>query len=357
MLGGIIPNRNVRRTPMVTPSECFEDFEVLSNTHTKEGWEKAHKQFPIRITRSWYERIITSDGPLARQVFPQSSEMQNLELQVGITDPVGEQSKMPNPYLVRKHKDRLLLLLSRKCHVHCRYCFRRTLNNPTEPTKDELQSSIDYILESGVEEVILSGGDPLFASNEKLLWVLTKLQSIPTIRIHTRAPVTFPNRVTKELVETLLIHNNVWMIVHCNHPNELNVPVLNGLQLFRDNGIPVLNQSVLLKGVNDDPNVLAELSRLLVRNSVFPYYLHHTDRVSGAEDFFVEVEDGLNIYRTLETLVSGLALPKYVIDLPDGSGKIPVARYWDDIQSSMGSSNTIKSESKFHSSSSSIDRV
>ena len=342
---------------MVTTSECLEDFSILSDTHIQDGWENAHNQFPIRITRSWYERIQSLDGPLARQVFPQPSEMKSTMDSNGRLDPVGEQSKMPTPYLVRKHQDRLLLLLSRNCHLHCRYCFRRTLESQAEPTRKQLDESIDYILKSGVEEVILSGGDPLFVSNEKLQWVLERLQSISTIRIHSRAPITFPQRVTKELCRVLSTHSNIWLIVHCNHVNELSDSVLDGLKILRNYGIPILNQSVLLKGVNDNPDILADLFRTLVRNSIFPYYLHHTDRVAGAEDFYVDIPDGLTIYRQLETKLSGVALPKYVIDLPDGSGKIPVERYWQSIQSSLDSSNTTKSESKFHSSSSSKDKV
>jgi lysine 2,3-aminomutase len=196
-----------------------------------------------------------------------------------------------------------------------------------EPTEEELNIAIDYLLNSGVEEVILSGGDPLFLNNDRLKQILERLHSIPTIRIHTRAPITFPSRVNEGLIRTLSVHSNIWVIVHCNHAQELNDEVKHGLQSVRNAGIPLLNQSVLLKGVNDDAAILAELSRTLVRIGVFPYYLHHTDRVQGAEDFFVSLQDGMAVYQELEHMVSGMALPKYVIDLPDGSGKIPVQRY------------------------------
>lgn len=313
--------------PMVTQKECLERFPTLKTSSSMNGWEHADSQFPIRITRSWANRIQSLSGPLARQVFPQPSEMTPLRFIESLVNPVGEQEKIPVPFVVQKHENRALLLVSRKCHLHCRYCFRRTLDDLVEPTEEELSVAMDYLLNSGVEEVILSGGDPLFLNNDRLEQILERLQSIPTIRIHTRAPITFPSRVNEGLIRTLGVHSNIWVIIHCNHSQELNDEVKNGLERIRNAGIPLLNQSVLLKGVNDDVSTLADLSRSLVRIGVFPYYLHHTDRVQGAEDFFVSLKDGIELYQQLERVVSGMALPKYVIDLPDGSGKIPVQRY------------------------------
>jgi len=316
-----------KQTSMVTHKECTERFSSLQTETAKRGWLTADSQFPVRITRSWYHRIQSLSDPLAKQVFPQPTEMQAGLQTDALQNPVGELDKQPVPFVVQKHANRALLLVSRKCHLHCRYCFRRTLDDLIEPTQQELDKAIDYILSSGVEEVILSGGDPLFLNNDRLFGILERLVSIPTIRIHTRAPITFPSRVNVGLVEVLGQYSNLWVIVHCNHAQELNAEVVEGLQRLRVSGIPLLNQSVLLKGVNDDPDVLADLCRRLVRIGVFPYYLHHTDRVQGAEDFFVTLADGLQIYLALEQKVSGLALPKYVIDAPDGSGKVPVERY------------------------------
>jgi len=313
--------------PMVTQKECLERFPTLNTSTTKTGWEHADSQFPIRITRSWANRIQSLSDPLAKQVFPQPSEMTQLRFTDALENPVGEKDKIPVPFVVQKHENRALLLVSRKCHLHCRYCFRRTLDDLVEPTEAELNIAIDYLLNSGVEEVILSGGDPLFLNNDRLQQILERLHSIPTIRIHTRAPITFPSRVNEGLIRTLSVHSNIWIIVHCNHSQELNDEVKHGLKWIRNAGIPLLNQSVLLKGVNDDASILAELSRTLVRIGIFPYYLHHTDRVQGAEDFFVSLQDGMALYQELEQRISGIALPKYVIDLPDGSGKIPVNRY------------------------------
>ena len=166
----------------------------------------------------------------------------------------------------------------------------------------------------------------LFLPDEKLGRIIDRLREIPTLRIHTRAPITYPSRIRATLFDALKKHPNVWIIVHCNHKQELSTDVREALRQIRQACIPLLNQSVLLKGVNDNAETLADLSTELVRLGVFPYYLHHTDKVIGAEDFYVTLEDGKQIMRKLETMVSGMALPKYVIDLPDGSGKIPVER-------------------------------
>ena len=311
---------------MVNQTEVRAEFPSINGGSDRAAWKKADSQFPIRITRSWFNRIQSSEDPLARQVFPQPAEMNESTTLDGLLNPVGEQEKMPVPFVVQKHDNRLLLLVSRKCHLHCRYCFRRTLDDQIEPTSFELNRAIDYVLQSGVEEVILSGGDPLFLPDVKLGSIIERLIDIPTLRIHTRAPITFPSRVRSELIDALSRHPNVWMLIHCNHKRELSPDVCDALRQIRQANIPLLNQSVLLKGVNDDPQVLADLSAALVRLGVFPYYLHHTDQVAGAEDFYVSLQTGWRIYTKLETLVSGVALPKYVIDLPDGSGKIPVER-------------------------------
>ncbi len=319
-------NRKV--SGMVTHTECRERFPALTSSDSVQGWNNADTKFPIRVTRSWFERIQSPSDPLAKQVFPGSSEQVGIESPIqSLSNPVGEKNKQPVPFVVQKHPNRLLLLVSRKCHLHCRYCFRRTLDDLVEPTKEQLQTAIDYVLSSGVEEVILSGGDPLFLNNDRLKDVLSRLVEIPTVRIHSRAPITYPTRVSQELLRALSIHPNVWLIVHCNHLQELNAEVRSGIHTLRMGGIPLLNQSVLLKGINDSLSAQVELCRALVRLGVFPYYLHHTDRVEGAEDFFVDVADGLRLYKAMEENLSGMALPKYVIDLPDGSGKIPVERY------------------------------
>lgn len=263
--------------------------------------------------------------PLALQALPDPREL--LPDPGDLDDPVGEQGLSPVPWVIRKHADRALLLLTRRCHMYCRYCFRRTLETAgrEDPTEAELDAAIAWCRASGAREVILSGGDPLAVRDERLFAVIDQLRpAISVIRIHTRAPITAPERVTDALVSGLSARRPVWVIVHTNHPRELSEAVRGALARIVDAGVPVLNQSVLLRGVNDDPAVLAELCEALVALRVFPYYLHLTDRVRGNAHLRVGADAGLRIHAALARRVSGIALPQFVTDLPDGSGKIAV---------------------------------
>jgi len=289
-------------------------------------WRAADELFSIRVTRSFWERMDLDDpdDPLARQVLPDERELDDPD---GLVDPVGDAACSPVPWVVHKYADRVLLLLTKRCHLYCRYCFRRTFD-PTQaqdPSPPELERALEYCRTAGVHEVILSGGDPLTTRDATLLDVIDRLRpQVPRIRIHTRAPITRPDRVTPELVQGLRARRPVWVVVHCNHARELSPAVDRALGQLVDAGVPVLNQAVLLAGINDDADVLAELGRALVLRGVKPYYLHHTDRVRGAGHFAVELERGLAIYRALRERVDGLSLPRYVIDPPDGSGKMDV---------------------------------
>jgi len=309
---------------MVGRAEVLEARPDLAAT-----WTAADASFPVRVTRSFWERMDQVDptDPLARQVLPDPSEL--VDHPGDRPDPVGDRQMSPLPWVVRKHADRVLLLLTKRCHLYCRYCFRRT-HDPSDgldPTSEEWEAALRYAETSGAEEVLLSGGDPLAVNPRRLLATIDRLRgAIPVIRIHTRAPITFPDAVTPALVAGLVERAPVWVVVHCNHPAELSAEVDAALARLVDAGIPVLNQAVLLRGVNDDPEVLAELSRALVRRRVYPYYLHHTDPVTGNAHLRVDLERGWAIYEDLRARVSGVALPAYVIDLPDGSGKVPVAR-------------------------------
>ena len=208
----------------------------------------------------------------------------------------------------------------------CRYCFRRAHGEALDPTKEELSNAIHWLNNQPLEEVILTGGDPLAAHPKRLFETLSQLKA-PTLRIHTRAPVTAPKKISSELIQRLAAVKNLWLIIHCNHPNELNDEVRNVLSECVGMGIPVLNQSVLLKGVNNDAKILIELMRALTQLRVFPYYLHHTDAVVGAGHFQVSLEEGLNIYTELKNNLSGMSLPRYVIDPPSGTGKVDVEYY------------------------------
>ena len=297
---------------------------VHARPELADDWQALDAAFPVRIPRSFWERLDPTDptDPLTIQALPDPREL--VPDPHDIDDPVGDIAQSPMPWVVRKHADRLLLLLTKRCHLDCRYCFRRTHSPGGEdPTPDQWRNMLDYAASAGVEEVILSGGDPLALRDDRLFEAIDALRpTVPVIRVHSRAPITAPFRVTDALVAGLKARGPVWLVVHTNHPRELSPEVDEALQKLVDAGIPVLNQSVLLRGVNDDPDVLAELSRQLVRRRVFPYYLHHPDAVPGNAHLRVSVAEGLAIVEGLRRRVSGIALPTYVIDPPDGSGKL-----------------------------------
>lgn len=298
---------------------------VRSRPDLADVWDRAAACFPVRVTRSFWRRAQRSEA-LAAQILPDARELEVVD--GDHLDPVGDLACSPVPWVVHKYPSRVLLLLTKRCHLYCRYCFRRnvTMSERTDPSPSEWEAALAYARDCGATEAILSGGDPLAVRDSRLFEAIDALsEAIPVLRIHTRAPITKPDRVTRALVEGLSSRQPVWVVVHANHPDELSPEVDEALARMVDAGIPVLNQSVLLRGVNDDPTVLAELFEGLVRRRVFPYYLHHTDRAAGAAHFAVGIEEGLGIYRALRDRVSGIALPRYVIDPPDGSGKVDVA--------------------------------
>ena len=297
--------------------------EVLARGHSSEDvYAAANALFAVRLTRSFADRIDWADpnDPLLLQVVPQKEELSG----DGLFDPVGDAKQSPVPWIVRKHKDRVLLLVTKQCHLHCRYCFRRTYA-PTDrmhPTPEEWAAAMDYIKREQPNEVILSGGDPLTLSNEKLFRIIDEVSEYcKVVRIHSRAPVTYPSRVTQELVHGLRERRPVWFVTHCNHARELNDDVRRAFRCIVDAGIPLLNQMVLLRHINDSVETLKGLCEVLVLLGVAPYYLHHPDRVRGASHFYVSLDEGKRIYRELCQQISGIACPKYVIDPPNGEGK------------------------------------
>lgn len=294
-------------------------------------WDAVADSFPVHVTRSFWRRIDGADptDPLARQVLPDPVEL--VPDDGDMDDPVGDRLKSPVPWVVHKHPDRVLLLLTKRCHIYCRYCFRRT-HDPEEgedPSPAAWDEAMRYATTCGAREAILSGGDPLAVRDSRLFDTIDRLKraGIRRVRIHTRAPIALPDRITEALVQGLAARAPVWVVVHCNHPRELAPDVDAALARLVDAGIPVMNQAVMLAGVNDDPAVLAELCEGLIDRRVKPYYLHHTDPVTGNAAFRVSIERGLQIVADLRTRVSGIAMPRYVIDPPDGSGKVDVAEY------------------------------
>jgi lysine 2,3-aminomutase len=288
-------------------------------------WGEADRAFPVRVSRSWWARMDPTDptDPLALQVLPDPREL--LPDPEGLADPVGDAACSPVPWVVHKYPSRVLLLVTKRCHVDCRYCFRRD-HHPGEaqdPTPEEWERAIAYVRDARPDEVILSGGDPLAVPDARLLDSIDRVRDAAgVVRIHTRAPITFPARVTEALAVGLRARAPVWVVVHCNHPRELSPDVDEALARLVDHGVPVLNQTVLLAGVNDDVDTLASLSTSLVGRRVFPYYLHVTDRVRGNAHLRVGLEDAVALHRALQTRVSGVALPRLVVDPPEGTGKV-----------------------------------
>jgi lysine 2,3-aminomutase len=297
--------------------------------HADAPWRDAARAFPVRWPAGYLALAERPGGEAIRRMgVPDPSE---LRPDPGdLADPVGESRRSAVPFVVQKHADRAILLVTARCHFYCRFCFRRSFpgGDHRDPTAAQLDAALDHLLgQPGLREVILSGGDPLVLPDERLAAIVARIRraaQVETVRVHTRAPVHYPERVTDELVRLLAAAGPAWVVVHFDHPAELHAAALGAVGRLVDAGVPVLDQSVLLAGVNDDPDVLAELCRGLYRARVKPYYLHHPDRAPGNARFRVTVPRGLSIYRDLRKLLSGPALPAYVIDLPDGTGKVPV---------------------------------
>lgn len=283
---------------------------------------RADALFPVRITRSFSDRANLADptDPLAMQVVPHPGELD----EDGLDDPVGEKTHSPVPWLVRKYDDRALFLVTKRCHLYCRYCFRRTHSpdDTLDPSDAAVEAVFEYLKgEPLVREVILSGGDPLVLPQKRLLALVDRLISLgKRVRIHTRGPITFPASIDPAFAEALAARG-VFVVVHCNHPRELAPDVDVALRTLVNAGVPMLSQGVLLKGVNDDPDVLVELFEALIRRRVRPYYLHHPDEVEGNAHFRVSMDRGLAIVAAVRERIGGIAVPRYVWDPPAGTGK------------------------------------
>ena len=290
-------------------------------------------RFPVRWTRADLDLVDPSDpsDPIRRIAFPDPVEL--VSAPTDLDDPVGERDRTPVPYVVRKHRDRAVLLVTSTCHVYCRFCFRRSFPDGShrDPDPDALETALRYVTEDpDLREVIVSGGDPLVLPDGELERIVGRLAGSPhlrTVRVHTRAPVHDPDRVTPALARALASGLPTWIVTHFDHPREITSDTRRVVDTFLASGLPMLNQAVLLAGVNDDVDVLEALFLGLWRERIKPYYLHHPDRVPGAGSFWVHPRRGLELYEAVRArLGGGPVVPEYVVDLPDGSGKIPVAR-------------------------------
>lgn len=266
--------------------------------------------------------------PILAQVLPRPAE--GADERFVEFDPLAEETNSPLPGLTHRYPDRVLWYLTHACAVYCRFCLRkRKVSRPlSAPDRDEREAVLAYIRSRpDIKEVILSGGDPLALGDEELDRILTALRAVPhlvSIRIHTRMPVTLPMRFTPELLAVLRRHYPLTLVAHFNHGVELTAEAARAVRDLRMNGMQVLNQAVLLKGVNDSVAAQEELHLGLVRIGVKPYYLHQCDEVRGVSHFRVPIDQGLEIMAALRGRNPGIALPRYVVDLAGGGGKVPV---------------------------------
>ncbi len=292
-----------------------------------EGLRAVTAVYPMRVSKYYFDLIEEVDDPIWKQCIPSPLELQD---PYGLDDPLNEEGQSPVPGLIHRYPDRVLMAASNSCATYCRFCTRkRRIGRPeSELSRAVIAEQIRYVEENpSIRDVIISGGDPLMLSDDEIERILKRLRAIPHVeilRIGSRMPATLPQRVTPKLVRMLKRYHPLYFNVHFNHPREITEESERACGLLADAGIPLGNQSVLLRGVNDDPAVMKDLVQRLLRIRVRPYYLFQMDLVKGAHHFRTDVEAGIKIMEALVGHTSGLAVPRYVIDAPGGGGKIPV---------------------------------
>ncbi|MGC4068102.1 MAG: KamA family radical SAM protein [Polyangiaceae bacterium] len=286
---------------------------------------------PLAIT-PYYASLLDPDNPeqpLRRTVIPTCQESRH-----GFgeqADPLHEESHTVRPGLVHRYPDRVLFLVTDHCSVFCRYCTRSRLvgkDSDVSPSRRTWQAALDYIAEHHeVRDVLLSGGDPLTLPDQELEWLLSRLRGIEHVellRIGTKVPMVLPQRVTPQLVAMLAKYHPLWISIHATHPDELTEESTEALTRLANAGIPLGSQTVLLRGINDDPDTLRRLLHGLVRRRVKPYYLYQCDPILGSAHFRTPVKRGLQLIGSLRGHTTGYAVPTYVIDAPGGGGKVPI---------------------------------
>ena len=288
--------------------------------------QQAVDNFELRISPAMVDLIKEPGDPIWRQYVP---DLQELEVVDGVPDSLNEDEDSPVPNITHRYPDRALFLVSPVCAAYCRFCTRRRkVGDPEKIPMSQFESAFQYLAEhSEIRDVILSGGDPLLLSDRRLDQILSRLRQIKhleILRIGSRVPCHLPERITPELCATLRKYHPLYINTHFNHPDELTPAAVKGLGMLADAGVPLGCQTVLLKGVNDDADVMKELMQRLLAARVRPYYIYMCDQVAGAEHFKTSVETGLEIVKALRGWTSGLAVPHFVIDAPGGGGKIPL---------------------------------
>ena len=271
------------------------------------------------------------DDPIARQFVPSEAELHVLPEERA--DPIGDRAHSPVRGVVHRHRDRVLLKIVHACPVYCRFCFRREMVGPDGDgalSEAELQAALAYLqAHPEIWEVIVTGGDPFVLSTRRIAGLTARLAEIPHLRVlrwHTRMPVAAPERITSELIDTIRLPGcTTYVALHANHPRELTPEARGACTRIVDAGIPMLSQTVLLKGVNDDIDTLETLMRAFVETRIKPYYLHHPDLAPGTSHFRVSIERGQELVGQLRARASGLCQPEYVLDIPGGYAKARIA--------------------------------
>ncbi|MDB5347817.1 MAG: epmB [Schlesneria sp.] len=291
---------------------------------------RAAKQFSVMVPESYLQRMQPGDlkDPLLRQVLPLGDEL--LDTPGFLPDAVDDHSARIAPGLLKKYAGRALMIVTGACAIHCRYCFRRHYPYNEEPRRlEDWQPALDAIAaDKSIHEVLLSGGDPLIVPDRRLSELVRQLEQIPhlqRLRIHSRLPIVLPNRVCPELID-LLTRSRLTpiMVVHANHPREIQHDCTDALRLLVRSGVTTLNQAVLLRGINDSVDVLEDLSERLINVGVIPYYLHQLDRVQGAAHFEVDETIGLKLIEELRKRLPGYAVPQYVREEASWPHKRPI---------------------------------
>jgi lysine 2,3-aminomutase len=335
----------MKETPLRTITQLIA--RGLAGPEAKAELERVAARYAVAVPTALAELIDSADpqDPIARQFVPDPREL--ITTPEENADPIGDHAHSPVEGIVHRYPDRVLLKIVNVCAVYCRFCFRREMVGPGHAkalSKQALDAALDYIRNHReIWEVILTGGDPLVLSPRRLRAVmdaLGEIEHVKVIRFHTRVPVADPDRITAELVRAMKAKGKaVYLAVHVNHARELTPQARAACASIVDAGIPLLAQTVLLKGINDDEETLGELMRALVECRIKPYYLHHGDLAPGTSHFRQEIEHGQHLMRRLRGRWSGLCQPDYVLDIPGGHGKAPIGpsfidraeeqgRYW-----------------------------
>lgn len=332
--------RDILKNSIVSADKLYQRFNIDTDEI-----ETVIKRYPMRVNPYYFALIQKINDPLWIQAIPSMSE---LEDEANPSDPLFEEGQSPVRSIIHRYPDRVIFLVSNKCAMYCRHCMRKRKVGDSSlhfsGNGESIEKGLEYIRENKtISDVILSGGDPLLLETSELESVLSKIHKIAhveIIRIHSRVLCTLPQRITSNLVSMLKNYQPLYINTHFNHPDELTKEASTASARLADAGIALGCQTVLLKGVNDSSETMAQLMKKLLKNRIRPYYLHHPDQVKGTGHLRPSITEGLKIMADLRGHNSGLCVPQYMIDLPGGGGKVPLLP--DYIQQKAGGSIVVK---------------